>query len=584
MIKPNSLPVVHRLAILYLVLPVLVWLVGWFHWWIGIPAALLVVLALSRPMLPSWKMSSWKVSFTPTTGALLLIALAWVLATAAGGVFDINNYNWDRNRAVLLDLSRHDWPVYFTTYFELPLLLRYYLAYFMVPGLIGKWFGVTALSWAVPLWTWCGAALALLLFTRGYRGWLVLAAVPLLIFFGMAEDPVLNWNVLQIHSALWHFSNSPQHFISGVLYTLLLISLRRHPQFLPVSGVVIATSVLWSPFIAIGLLPLVGVMILQNGIRPFLRWQNLLVAPPLALLLMGYLSAASAQYPRGWIWEEYGWDSVVEVGKLGSVAVYLTLALLILLLRPHLRRDPLFLICLVAFPASFWYSFGFQNDWGKHAPLPAFVVLCFYAATTVAPGWGDYREWYRRSAFATVVLMILAVSILGTLSYWSSVFDHRDLHIFRYERIERHDSLFTAVRPPIQGQHVIHATAWHQLLLRDDGPDSYPDKGQLIIDSDYAVYLKDKRLVYIQHNCSLEEALTRFILHVIPVDKTIIEGNEHDNKDFYFGWNGMRIVDTCIVVRDLPAYDIASFTTGQYKGGHSPTGLRWAATYHIRPE
>ena len=280
LIKPNSLPVVHRLAILYLVLPVLVWLVGWFHWWIGIPAALLVVLALSRPMLPSWKMSSWKVSFTPTTGALLLIALAWVLATAAGGVFDINNYNWDRNRAVLLDLSRHDWPVYFTTYFELPLLLRYYLAYFMVPGLIGKWFGVTALSWAVPLWTWCGAALALLLFTRGYRGWLVLAAVPLLIFFGMAEDPVLNWNVLQIHSALWHFSNSPQHFISGVLYTLLLISLRRHPQFLPVSGVVIATSVLWSPFIAIGLLPLVGVMILQNGIRPFLRWQNLLVAPP----------------------------------------------------------------------------------------------------------------------------------------------------------------------------------------------------------------------------------------------------------------------------------------------------------------
>ena len=138
--------------------------------------------------------------------------------------------------------------------------------------------------------------------------------------------------------------------------------------------------------------------------------------------------------------------------------------------------------------------------------------------------------------------------------------------------------------PPIQGQHVIHATAWHQLLLRDDGPDSYPDKGQLIIDSDYAVYLKDKRLVYIQHNCSLDEALTRFILHVIPVDKTIIEGNEHDNKDFYFGWNGMRIVDTCIVVRDLPSYEIASFSTGQYIGGRNPTGDKWIATYHMPAE
>ena len=87
--KPNSLPVVHRLAILYLVLPVLVWLIGWFHWWLGIPAALLLVIALRKSML-----SSWRVSLTPTTGVLLLIALTWVMATAAGGVFDLDNHNF----------------------------------------------------------------------------------------------------------------------------------------------------------------------------------------------------------------------------------------------------------------------------------------------------------------------------------------------------------------------------------------------------------------------------------------------------------------------------------------------------------
>ncbi len=125
------------------------------------------------------------------------------------------------------------------------------------------------------------------------------------------------------------------------------------------------------------------------------------------------------------------------------------------------------------------------------------------------------------------------------------------------------------------------ATAWQQLLLRDDGPDSYPDKGRLIIDSDYQVYVKDKRLVYIKHNCDIEETRSRFILHVIPVDKDILEGRESLNHDFYFALIGMRLFDTCIVVRELPDYEIASLVTGQYEGGHNPTGVKWAIEFHM---
>ena len=43
----------------------------------------------------------------------------------------------------------------------------------------------------------------------------------------------------------------------------------------------------------------------------------------------------------------------------------------------------------------------------------------------------------------------------------------------------------------------------------------------------------------------------------------------------------MRVADTCIVVRDLPAYEIASFTTGEYEGGHTPTGVKWAVRYYM---
>ena len=63
----------------------------------------------------------------------------------------------------------------------------------------------------------------------------------------------------------------------------------------------------------------------------------------------------------------------------------------------------------------------------------------------------------------------------------------------------------------------------------------------------------------------------------------LITAGNMDNRDFYFAWNGMRIVDTCIVVQDLPAYDIASFTTGQYIGGRRPTGHKWIATHRLAP-
>ena len=268
-----ELPVAHRLAIVYLMLPVMIWLVGWFHWWLGLPAVLLLALALRKALL-----GSWRVSLRPVTWVLLLIAFAWVMATAAGGVFDINNPDIEKHRAILFDLSRGNWPTYLPTYLESPVLLRYYLGYYMVPGLLASWFGVAALNWSVALWTWCGVALALLLFTRGYHGWKVIAAAAIFIFFGEIDHLIPGWEFDDYTSMLKHLMFNPQHFIAGALLTLLLVQLRRHAQFLGISGIVVAASLFWSPLVAVGLLPLVMVLVIENGVRPFLRWQNVLAA------------------------------------------------------------------------------------------------------------------------------------------------------------------------------------------------------------------------------------------------------------------------------------------------------------------
>ena len=106
----------------------------------------------------------------------------------------------------------------------------------------------------------------------------------------------------QYSSNMTGLMHVPQHFIPAALYTLLLVQLRRQPRFLAVSGVALAVSLFWSPFVAIGLLPLIMVLLVENGLRPFLRWQNLLLAVPLAALLTLYLTSGSVDFPRGWLW------------------------------------------------------------------------------------------------------------------------------------------------------------------------------------------------------------------------------------------------------------------------------------------
>ena len=55
--------------------------------------------------------------------------------------------------------------------------------------------------------------------------------------------------------------------------------------FSPSAGSWSARSVFWSPFVAVSLLPMVAVLLKENGIRPFLRWQNLLLSLPLVVLI-----------------------------------------------------------------------------------------------------------------------------------------------------------------------------------------------------------------------------------------------------------------------------------------------------------
>ena len=412
----------HRLAVVYLMLPVVVWLVGWFEWWLGLPAAALLVGALRRPLSGPWRLRAP----TPAEAAVLAVAALWVLATAAGGVFDPRNLDFISYQVTLLDLGRHPWPTYLPDPLAAwrpapaegppatPPLLRYYLGWFMVPGLAAHWLGPAALSWAVAVWTWAGVALVALLFTRGRRGRALVVALAVLVFFsGMniaylpatkgwewIVDRIIehrNWFDFLTHEPAflrtWSLTHilkmAPHHFLAAGLYALLCLHLCRQPRFLAVLGVLLAAAPFWSAFVAVWLLPLLAAVLWMNGVRPFLRWPNLCLAGPLFGVVVLYLTSGAMDFPHGWLWQKEGYDWPWPMRRLPLfyLSEFLLLAVLLAVVRPAVRREPFFIAAVAALLLLPLYWYGSVNELLYRGSLPALLVLGWLCAGAVARGW-----------------------------------------------------------------------------------------------------------------------------------------------------------------------------------------------------
>ena len=88
------------------------------------------------------------------------------------------------------------------------------------------------------------------------------------------------------------------------------------------------------------------------------------------------------------------------------------------------------------------------------------------------------------------------------------------------------------------------------------------------IKASFNVYLVDGRLIYVKESCSTDDRDLPFFLHVIPSDEMYLtDGSEEsgfDNLGFELMQKGGEHDGNCFAVVDLPGYDIASISTGQF--------------------
>jgi hypothetical protein len=388
------------LAVAFLALPNLIFLVSWVRPQIGIPVALLVTGGVAWFALQ--KNSTPRRALTQKNLLLVLtVAFLWTLLAGVGGVLPQSSDQIKHN-LLLHDLTASNWPVNYSPAHET--YLCYALGFYLVPALAGKLFGLDAVALVAFAWTFAGLFLffwwaatftaspgktiaGILLFAPTGIFWTLLKnhGVPGFADAAALEPKLLYGGLLFGQSdGFTRFLYQPQHALTGWLGCALLLD-RLWTQKNPRGAIFIwALYVLWSPLTSLGLLMVPLANLARTGCKNYFEPLNFLALPLLgvqAVYLQGHLSLPDkgfiAQFLPGAEWIFY----------YSIFILLLFTPLVFLALVEHKEKilgewRPLF-FCSIAilFLLPLW-KFGFAGDLRQQAGLPAQLLLAL-AATRI---------------------------------------------------------------------------------------------------------------------------------------------------------------------------------------------------------
>jgi len=172
----------------------------WLKWYLGIPASILLLIGfymLSKNI--TCDKSEMKIS-KKTILLLLAIMAVWTILSGVGGAFPQKNDLHIRN-AILHDLINYSWPVRYSDGYDSS--LTYYIAFWIIPALIGKqasFFLGSSAGWiaaniAYALYCFCILSIVMLLLVSYLKATspkrMILVAIILIFFSGMDIIPIL---------------------------------------------------------------------------------------------------------------------------------------------------------------------------------------------------------------------------------------------------------------------------------------------------------------------------------------------------------------------------------------------------------
>lgn len=470
-------------ALLYLYIPVGVFLVGWLNPVIGWPVAIVSAYLVWRGAChPDDFRILWQ-----RVWLFLLVAIVgltmWALLSGFGGYFG-QAYDWQKHNVLLKGFIDQSWPVHYH-YQGRDGVVSYYIAEYLLPGLVGKFAGFNGAQNFLLIWMVVGLLLLTLSIYKWvgkHSGWVLLLIVFALIMFSPFIYPLngiyANWMPADSHV----MGDIGEWFSIGLkLQYTSNVSLLRFvfPQFVPVAlavsmwlrmrkdyqwwGILLAPLVLYSTFTFLGLGILMVALVVVDVIqakwqfpwKKLVSWENILAVVVMVVLVL-YIACNILQPKPASDSMHLALIDVVH-HKLGFLTFQAAWLIWLLLLLKGERRNPLLYVAgglLLVLP---FFEYGAANDLVMRVSVPALMVLNFLVIKDIA----DY--WKRDLYYAGILVGGLVIAGAGPLWQLRNAAAHHTIHHQTYNMpYQNVDAFFKAEK------HTVYQYVdWHQSKLRD---------------------------------------------------------------------------------------------------------------------
>ena len=376
----------YRLSILYLMIPVMIFIAGWMHWYIALPLlgsyCYLEFLEYRR----SRRCFCWRLFIKENCSVKRLITgiilLLWLILSGWGGVVWQHPDFIVRN-SMLGALSLESWPVKYSedTYF------CYYFASYLPAALCGKIFGLAAAKIILVLWFSLGLYLVWLWMCE-YCGSFSFMVLSSLILFGSFTSVRLLFKVflpgleygLPFISIAQQITLTAHQAVPVMLILCLIVAGRVKVEQ---SVFLLAATALSSPLCAFFMLFIFLAFLVQEKIGKSGEWKQLfsygnIISGATGILIVLFMSCNISVSRKSYFLFPYS-DVVFWIYIMTSFVFYC------LFCMEEYKKDIMFYTVLaVSLALPCFYIGNDINDFAcKSSIIGTFVILMFVLRSVV---------------------------------------------------------------------------------------------------------------------------------------------------------------------------------------------------------
>lgn len=424
--------IIHKLLVVYMALPILIFILGWIKPIISIPSVAVVGVMAYRVLKDKSFEERVPITSKKDVETLIIAGLIIVLWVYLSGVGKLIYQNWDHifRNSIFEMLVNNEWPVikeFTLDGNDTPLLFVYYLGFWMPAAIVGKLFGITAGYYFQILWACVGVWIFYWLICCFIRRISLLPLVILIFFSGLdalgtaivsgTEVSLFSgthigwWAGMQFSSfttqLFWVFNQA----IPGWILTIWILSQMSNKYVVFLLGI----SLIFCPLPFIGILPFVGFVVLRNirkhdnikvALIDLFSVENVLGGGFSGILTYLYFKANTSGQHVVFIpatsSQMSGYFFNVVLFLLLEVGVYFAA------IYKYQKRNPILYIVFVYLCTCPLFDIGYGGDYCMRACIPAQVVLYLLVVMTI---------YESRSAKDTVtVIAITTLLMVGAIT------------------------------------------------------------------------------------------------------------------------------------------------------------------------